>query len=80
MVHYCAVIIITVMGNLCEQDAMERTLRRRGCGTGCGTELMLKQFERGAHTRNVFQHSKRNFVSLRGHLISYISKPRSFVK
>ena len=50
MVHYCAVIIITVMGNFCEQDAMERTLRRRGCGTGCGTELMLKQFERGAHS------------------------------
>ena len=28
---------------------------------------------RCAHLRNIFQHSKRNFVSPQGHVISYIS-------
>ena len=35
-------------------------------------QFIIKQFERRAHWWNVFQHSKRNFVSLRGHVISSI--------
>ena len=35
-------------------------------------KLIIRQFERSAHPWNVFQHSKRNFVSLHGHVISSI--------
>ena len=31
-----------------------------------------------AHSWNIFQHSKRNFVSLRGHVISSISFVQSY--
>ena len=37
-----------------------------------GFEFITKQFERSAQSWNVFQHSKRNFVSLRGNVISSI--------
>ena len=36
------------------------------------SKFIIKQFERSARSLNVFQHSKRNFVSLRGHVISSI--------
>ena len=38
----------------------------------CSFKLIIKQFKRRAHSWNVFQHSKRNFVSLRDHVISSI--------
>ena len=42
------------------------------CTAFCNFKFIIKQFERRAHSWNVFQHSKRNFVSLRGHVISSI--------
>ena len=36
------------------------------------SKFIIKQFERSVRSLNVFQHSKRNFVSLRGHVISSI--------
>ena len=45
---------------------------KRLCAVFCNFKFIIKQFERSAHLRNVFQHSKRNFVSLRGHVISSI--------
>ena len=54
-----------------KQDATERTLRRRGTHwlQMQHFKFIIKQFKRRAHSWKVFQHSKRNFVSLRDHVI-----------
>ena len=42
------------------------------CAAFCNFKFIIKRFKRNAHLRNVFQHLKRNFVSLCGHVISSI--------
>ena len=58
-----------------KQDATERTLRWNSLianAAFCNFKFIIKQFKRRAHSWNVFQHSKRNFVSLRDHEVSSI--------
>ena len=46
-----------------------RNTQQRQNAAFCNFKFIIKQFERRAQSGNVFQHSKRNFVSLRGHEI-----------
>ena len=42
------------------------------CTAFCNFKFIIKQFERRAHSWNVFEYLKRNCVSLHGHVISSI--------